>query len=901
MALKNNFLKYSGLTFNDILTQINNKLNSDSRFANFRESAIAQMISEIFAGTTDLINYYIERRAEECFFDTAQLKSSVILLARSLGYVIKRSVPAEAKIKLIINGNSSIFQNVNVGDKIQIPYHRVFAYKGKKYILKNGLVYTLKLSDIVNLLTDNYQLEISVDDYENNIVIVQGEIKEQVIEGNNNIQIGQKFQIYKIEDSGFSNIYGSDDFTVPVTKIWVGDDKTDDNLYIIDRRSLINWESINSFGVDDVVKLCVVRTSLDENVEILFGDSQFAAMGATIRTSSPRTIYDNIYVQYLNTDGSKSNQVGIIGDKLTFGDKVFINNLDITSQVDFKFVTNITGGADLEDIDSIKMNAPEIYYSLDRLVTKRDYRAYLKSLTSPMNVKNAIAWGEQDEIEKSENIKSILDLYNVVFFSVVGSLYNIDKGNKVSVYSSKTINNGLYEVVLDNDYDEYRYTDQSFYNIYVGTSSGANIAKIIKNYESINTSAYYHQIRGSDIILSAGYDTIVQDQNNVKINVNYGSLKTGYASNFYDTKEVVIDLNGVTTVSMIGDRLQSQLSAMVDDRPNNNNLGLAAFPGINVWYVGNEISGNFYLSGLSTDICYINNLTDVSTNKNFLNQCGLLKPFAEYKFLYTANNRYISKGIKDVIDLVDARCQVTVRNVYVTPIIQTFNIVGTVYLNQLEDKTELATKIHNDIYKYADVYLDFNTPLYKSKIMEIIQSYPNVIGVNINFEPSLDALPIGKNNYWIPYEDARIDNDINKNNIYSVILNALSDYLSVSEYNYSARDVWNNTSFYQNLFSQSLSYYNNVTERTFYQNFVKVVYNNLKDLGINFRDTDNFREVMADIRKDLLWLIKYNMMDSQGNIGIQENNTSNNRIRGGFSIGSEIIKLNSKIVYQYKI
>ena len=74
--------------------QVSDKLNSDERFSNFRESSIAQTLVEIFAGTVDLVSFFLERRSEESFIDTARLRSSVILLARSLGYVTQRPVPA---------------------------------------------------------------------------------------------------------------------------------------------------------------------------------------------------------------------------------------------------------------------------------------------------------------------------------------------------------------------------------------------------------------------------------------------------------------------------------------------------------------------------------------------------------------------------------------------------------------------------------------------------------------------------------------------------------------------------------------------------------------------------------------------------------------------------------------
>ena len=171
-----NFLNYTGLTYEDIITVINSKISSDSRFSNFRESSIAQVILEIFAGTTDLTNYYIERRAQECFFDTAQLKSSLILLSRNLAYDIKRPNPAQCRIKVILKGNfdSSIFSS---DDVIQIPQYTNFTVEGNNFLLLKQFNYTLTENDLDK--GDDYIKEILynevVDGEDSFIKLLQGE------------------------------------------------------------------------------------------------------------------------------------------------------------------------------------------------------------------------------------------------------------------------------------------------------------------------------------------------------------------------------------------------------------------------------------------------------------------------------------------------------------------------------------------------------------------------------------------------------------------------------------------------------------------------------------------------------------------------------------------------------
>ena len=441
-----NFLKYTSLTYDELVRQIGDRLNSDERFANFRESAISKTLIEIFAGTVDIVNYNLERRAEESFMDTARLRSSVMLLARSLGYVIQRPVPAETTIKIKIKGEL----NLNPDTTIQIPIHSVFSYNGLKFILKKTL--TINASDYQPQISQpNSETDFILTDFiGEDIELAQGEIKEKFIDGLTNPQVGSTFQIYRIEDKEFSNRYGEEDFEVPLTRVWVGDIKSDATEYQINRRSLIDWNVIDAAIAGEVQNVCVIRTSVSEGTEVLFGDGRFAQVGASTSGQAPATSNDDVFIQYFATKGSEANQVGVKDKKLQFSGKVFDSNgTDITDKVTFFFESNITGGADMEDIESIRVNAPNIYYSLDRLVSQRDYVNYLKSLTSPINVKNAIAWGEQEELNE-RGLDAMVRMFNVVFFSVVGSLYQIDS----SPYYMKSKDNGLDSAVLDYSYDD---------------------------------------------------------------------------------------------------------------------------------------------------------------------------------------------------------------------------------------------------------------------------------------------------------------------------------------------------------------------------------------------------------------------------------------------------------------
>jgi len=902
-----NFLQYSGLTYEEIIQQVNDKLNSDERFANFRESAIAQTLVEIFAGTVDIVNYYLERRAEESFFDTARLRSSVIMLARQLGYVVQRPVPAEASIKLKLKGNFAGIVNAN--DQLQIPFQSVFSFGGFKYILKNTL--TISLSpyvDRMNAQGNAFESDfIELDIEGNDIEIVQGEIKEKVFEGSTNPQVGSTFQLYRIDDTEASNRYGSEDYTVPVTKVWVGNVKNDNTEYTIDRRSLINWEVIDAATGGETVDVCVLRTSITEGLELLFGDGRFAELGATTSGQGAQTSFENVYLQYLATKGSLANQTGVKGKKLTFSGKVFTNTgQDITDKVEFNFKSNITGGADMEDIDSIRINAPNIYYTLDRLVSKVDYTNYLRSLTSPIDIKNAIAWGEQEELEK-RNTDALIRMFNIVFFSVVGPLYQVN----TSPYFAKSRETGLDDAVLDFRFDEDELNQRNYFIVYTKGSSDSicDSGNMVEQLREYQTTSYVWKMAGTDVATSAqngdywstnyGQNTSIDLWYTTDATIN-GPTLSGFTQITMDTRELSGIANNDTAMTELASLTQAQLRGVTDSRgtglTNNANYGSPAFPNSTVAW--NSVSKEFTISFEADTPCYATTLSGAVAI-----DMGLSVSSPD---LVTVD-RELSNKIVTVVNNLNTRSQTTIRNIYLSPIIQSFDLKGTVYLNALFDKNAERTNIENAIYTWLNDNADFNEEIFLSNIVEKIEQFPSVINANVRLVPNAPVNPEGglwyksgnNRNVEIAFSDAT-----EKAQAYTYIDSAISSFLFGSQV---TTDTSGAAEFYQSYGAFIIQTYNlafrvRINERDFLETFAKSLYLTLRGEGgnfANFADSDNFIGVISDIHKDFATVIKYNIMDTAGNIA-REEDSRGNFIKGGFSLGNEIAKINSVMTYEYK-
>lgn len=946
-----NFLNYTGLTYEDIIERINIKLSSDPNFDNFRESSIAQMVLEIFAGTADMCNFMISRRSQESFFDTAKLESSHILLARSLAYDPKRKIPSETSMQLKIKGDITTStlgkseQDVRDGNvKIQIPQYTDFSVNGNNFLLKNLFTYTLLWDTDCNQGDDFERVitlsEMDDPDEDKNIKLIQGELKINKITGTNNDQLDQIFQSYRITDKTFSNMYGERDYTTgSVTEVGIGSTVdvafATDNIYIIDRRSLLRQDSIDTYNFNDSVheskKICLIRSALDLGIDLLFGDGKYVAKG--LENSS-----DNIYIKYLSTLGVDANKVGIINESLTLLDDVSNYNIDI----EYNLISNIIGGSNFESNDSIKANAPAIFYSLDRVVTKKDYIAFLKSLSSPLAIQNAIAWGEQDEVDKlkynSANVTSgtnLIDntialkkLFNVCLFSCLASLYNISDDDAVA----STPKTNYSDIVLDADYNEFQMPSQN----YMAVLGAQDVIKQIK-FQQAQIDGTHNT--GSSIV---GVDPIYTDFidfSNYIPSVNIGLVLENISTEA-TTQMLLLSAATATSFDGYATLIQNALTSASYDFGENTVTNYDS--------TNNRFKVNFIDDTQTYKIKYmydtLGNSTDYFTTTN-ANVLGLLSG-SNVDATFPLTDFAYSNNISTVLDYLSDKSQMTIKNVYISPVIQDFNITGIVYIKSLINRDLIQKKIDNKIYAYLDDNADFSVEIYKSDIINIITSFPEVSQVDINIEPNIPTLVTGNSSHlnieWLTNLNhpalKYINNNSEKLSISTSILDLLEDYLD--RYQVSGTD-WNKARGYiseetrilpgldtvtrTNYVATSLNYLNgylvrdkkikwsvDITERTFFYDLVKGIIDKLKISGIKtsqdiyFYESAEFYSLINDIHNDLLYIIRYNMLDKNGNIAAEYNRYTvgnkiiNEYVRGGYSLGNEIVKLTMNNIIRYK-
>lgn len=583
--MSKNFISYTNLDYDSIKTSLQGRLAQDSRFANFSESSFYAILSEIFAATTDFTNYYIERRAEESFLDTAKLRSSVSLLSKMLGYTIRRPIPSSTQIKITIK---SLPQLSSVGDSLIIPQFTSFVMGKLNFVNTVSLSYKITQADIdsfggipgyfkelnyySNASNDYGSLYADNDFSDTNlmtpITLIQGEKAQYTIYHNTNDLTNTRYQKYTINDKKFSNIYGSEDIGFDkvtgtnnidnnLTKVTIGGSKEFD----IDRKTLMTNKALaqnDSYGAGQNIYQCVIKTNLDDSVEISFGDDIVSSIGA-----GPN---EDIVVDYFSTEGASANQTGVVGKVIDI--QLSPLNDFTKSNIDIRLNKNITGGVDIEELDSIKLNAPAGYSTMERCVTAKDYITYLKTLFYNGDViQNAIAWGEQEEAK--ENGVTNIKLFNVVLFTFLIDMYKKSNG------------------------------------LYVG-------------------------------------------------------LKT------------------------------------------NNDIG-----------VDDEGLNDYFTIVVKSDS---------STP------------------LKSQNISALNPSLQTIYDNLYTRSEISVKNLYISPLLRDYDLVGSVYLNPLVDNKLVMTKINDAIYTYISNNIDFKVPTYISNIIDVVESFPEVKHADLSFASSSNIL-----------------------------------------------------------------------------------------------------------------------------------------------------------------
>ena len=445
--------KFTNLDFDQIKAQIKDYLRANSDFTDFDfEGSNMSILVDILAYNTYLTAFNSNMVVNESFLDSATLRENVVSLARNIGYVPRSRKSSEAIISLDFKfkGNSN-------------------SVKLKKGLVavgaQNNTSYTFSIPDdiTVNSPLDAGTLTNERTAKFENISIYQGTLLTKFFVANSSLD--QRF----ILDNSF----------IDSTSIRVFVRKSGST-------SGLEYSRIDNItSINEKSNVYLIQEVKDEKYELLFGDGLF---GKKLESG------DQIEVSYIITDGKQGND----GKNFNFSANAVDdagNPLSSSNTVVITTIQSAKGGADIENVESIKYIAPRVYSSQYRAVTTKDYEAIVQSVFPDAESVSVMGGEELDPPEYGTVVLSVKPK-NATYLSDFTKVKILDSLKK---YAIAGINQRIVDLkLLYIELDTTVYYNSNIFSDIDGLKS--QVTQTLTNYgKSTNLNAFGGRFKFSEV------------------------------------------------------------------------------------------------------------------------------------------------------------------------------------------------------------------------------------------------------------------------------------------------------------------------------------------------------------------------------------------------------------------
>tara|TARA_B110000977_G_C11087792_1_gene495447 strand:+ start:2826 stop:4661 length:1836 start_codon:yes stop_codon:yes gene_type:complete len=333
----NRRIQVSDLDFDNIKANLKSFLQGQNEFSDYDfEGSAMSVLLDVLAYNTHYNGIYTNLAVNEMFLDSASKRSSVVSLAKMLGY-LPRSVRA-----------STATVNVTVSSPVGSPASLTLPGLSEFTTQIDGVAYTFYNQSSISITPNALGAYIF-----QNVPIIQG----TPLSYSYGVTAGTKY-IIPNENADLSTLtvrVQEDQNSSAYTTYTFADNITDVS------------STTRAFFLKEIDELLY---------EVYFGDG-------IIGFAPPNG--SRLLLNYFVTDGDVANgatSFTYTGSSIS-GGTVSINT-----------VSAAEGGQEIETIDSIRFNAPRNYSAQNRAVTSEDYKVILPNLFS--NIDSVNVWGGED-------------------------------------------------------------------------------------------------------------------------------------------------------------------------------------------------------------------------------------------------------------------------------------------------------------------------------------------------------------------------------------------------------------------------------------------------------------------------------------------------------------------------
>jgi len=572
-------LEISQLDFDGIKDNLKTFLSQQDEFTDYDfEGSGMNVLLDVLAYNTHYLGYNANMLANEMYLDSADQRSSVVSLAKQVGYTPKSAVSSTATIDVVVNNGSGSSITMSRGTKFTTTVD------GTNYSFVNNAdvsiqpidgVYKFSNLDIYEGTYLNYKYTANTSDTDQRFIIPNDFV----------------------------------DTTTLTVKVQESSSDSTTNTYTL---------AAGVTGIDSTSKVYFLQEVENGRYEVYFGDD---VIGQSIKDGNI------VILDYITCNLDEPNGASTFTLSGTVGG---FANVTITT------LNNANNGSSPETIKSIKYNAPRDYSAQDRAVTAEDYKVLVKSLYA--NAQSVQVYGGEDaaipdygKVYISIKAKSGSNLTEATKVSLVKSLksyavasitpviidpettfitltttfkYDSNQTTKdVSTLTTNVVNaiSSYNTDTLENFTGMFRYSALTKTIDDSDTSILSNITKV-KMYKYITptlnsglkytlsfNNAFYnphsgHNTNAGGVVSSTGFKILGDDTNehfldddgqgNVRVYYLSGTTRIYTSSTYgtidYTTGEIILTSSNITSISNVDGAASTQIRVTV--LPDSNDI-----------------------------------------------------------------------------------------------------------------------------------------------------------------------------------------------------------------------------------------------------------------------------------------------------------------------------------------
>jgi len=330
-------LDISQLDFDGIKDNLKTFLSQQDEFTDYNfEGAGMNILLDTLAYNTHYLAYNANMLANEMYLDSADQRTSVVSLAKQVGYTPRSANSAKATIDVVVNNAS-----------------------GASLTMSRGTQFTTTVDGTNYSFMNNADISISPQDGV------------------------YKFSNLDIFEGTYLNYKYTANTTDTDQRFIIPNDNVDTTTLTVKIQESISDSTTNTYtlaggvtGIDSTSKVYFLQEVEDGRFEVYFGDG---VLGQAVADGNI------VILDYITCNRAEANGASAFTLSGSIGN---FSNVTITT------LNNAANGDDPESIKSIKYNAPRDYSAQDRAVTAEDYKVLVKSLYS--NAQSVQVYGGED-------------------------------------------------------------------------------------------------------------------------------------------------------------------------------------------------------------------------------------------------------------------------------------------------------------------------------------------------------------------------------------------------------------------------------------------------------------------------------------------------------------------------